>query len=69
MKRLRIELGGKAFDALSIDADAPGPEGLPRFKIFQVALGHIDCLWRLRRHAVSGTRRLIYDGHHHCVII
>src|SRR5687767_13467260 len=40
MKRLRVEFGGKALDAVRIDADAPGAEGLSRCEIFQVALGH-----------------------------
>lgn len=45
MKRLRIEFGSKALDARRIDVDAPGPERLPRFKVFQVSLGHCGCLW------------------------
>src|SRR5687767_13838677 len=40
MKRLRVEFGGKALDAVRIDTDAPGAEGLSRCEIFQVALGH-----------------------------
>ena len=35
MKRLRIEFGGKALDALRIDADTSGAESLPRFHAFQ----------------------------------
>ena len=60
MKRLGIELGGKALEALRIDVDPPGPEGLPRFKIFQVSLGHMGCLSGRRRHAVSGTGTELY---------
>jgi hypothetical protein len=56
MKRLRVEFGSKALDAVRIDADPPRREGLPGFKIFEVSLGHIGCLSGLRRHAVSGTR-------------
>ena len=34
MKRLWIEFCGKALDPVDIDADAPGPKRLSRFKIF-----------------------------------
>jgi hypothetical protein len=40
VKRLRIEFRGKALDAVRIDADAPGSEGLSRVKVLQVRLGH-----------------------------
>jgi hypothetical protein len=55
MTRLRIEFGSKALDALRIDVDAPGPEGLPRFEIFQVSLGHFGCLWADSASRSSGT--------------
>ena len=45
VKGLWIEFGGKALDAFAIDADAAGPKGLSRFKVFQVSLaqiGHAD---------------------------
>ena len=42
MKWLRIEFGGKALDAVRIDADAPGHEGVCRVKVLQVPLGHKD---------------------------
>jgi hypothetical protein len=44
MKGLRIEFGGKALDAVRIDADAPRPEGLSCLNIFQVSLGHLGYL-------------------------
>src|SRR4029078_8825125 len=40
MKRLRIEFSGKALDAVRIDADAPGSEGLSRSKGLHVLLFH-----------------------------
>ena len=36
MKRLWIEFGGKALDAVDIDADALGSKGLSRLKVFKV---------------------------------
>ena len=69
MKRLRIELGGKAFDALSIDADAPG---LGRSVPVQNPPGSAPS-YRLSV-AASAPRRQryrppIYDEHHHWMII
>src|SRR2546422_9191196 len=56
MEWLRIEFGGEALDALSVDADASGPaEGLCHFKVFQVSLGHFRRLLGTRPLRVDAT--------------
>lgn len=70
MKRLRVEFGGKAFNALSVDASSAGTELLSRRKIFQVSLGHIGYLPGEQRSNATpnGYMMLImielYDTHH-----
>src|SRR5262249_47424484 len=42
MKRLRIELGGKALDPIAVDAGAAGAVGLANGKVLEISRGHFD---------------------------
>jgi hypothetical protein len=74
MKWLWIEFGGKALDAVRIDADASGRERLSRVKVLQVSVGHnrlrswllyqIDSgRWRSPRERARGSSRRVFHGH------